>query len=57
MPRRWPALPVYCCVRVLSEPDHLVSVRDWVKVCCVYDVCRRADAGTLNYASGYTAER
>jgi len=32
-------------------------MRHWVKVCCVYDVCRRTDAGSLDYACRYTLER
>jgi len=44
-------------VRIVSELDHLVTVRHWVKVCCVYDVCRRTDAGTLDYVRGYSLER
>jgi len=63
MMRRWTALPVYCWhygwndnVRVVGELDHLVAMRHWVKVCCVYDVYRRTDGGTLNYACGYALE-
>jgi len=44
-------------LRIISELNHLVAMRHWVKVCCVYDVRRRTDAGTLNYASRYILER
>ena len=43
----------YYNVRVISELDQVIARRRWVEVSRVYDVCRRTDARTLDYASGY----